>query len=87
MRVFRNDQLHLLLDIMLPGLDGISLYKKLLSNEVTSQIPVGFISALGKDIEEFVGVEREILHKAAFFLQKDKYSPKQIVETVKNRLY
>jgi len=43
----------ILLDIMMPGIDGFETCKRLKSNEATKDIPVIFISAKG-EIEDFV---------------------------------
>lgn len=76
----------ILLDIMLPMVDGIALFKKFLEDSEIRSIPVGFLSALGKDIAEFVGHDKEILSKAAFFMQKEKYTPKEVAEEVEKNI-
>lgn len=76
----------ILLDIMLPSLDGIAVFQRLLSTDATKNIPVGFLSALGKEIADFVGDDKEIIKKAVFFMQKDKYTPKQIASEVRKYL-
>jgi PAS domain S-box-containing protein len=48
--IFANPPLLILLDIMMPVMDGFSVCLQLKANEVTSQIPVIFITALD-DIE------------------------------------
>lgn len=76
----------IILDIMLPKIDGIGVFKELLREPTTQNIPVGFLSALGKDIADFVGEDRDILSKAEFFLQKDKCTPQQVVDEVEKAL-
>ncbi len=77
----------ILIDIMMPNLDGISVYKKLLESPNYSNAPVGFLSALGKDISRFVGDDEAIIAKAKFYFSKDLVTPQQIVDAVINSLY
>lgn len=77
----------ILIDIMMPNLDGISVYKKLLESPSYSNAPVGFLSALGKDISRFVGDDEAIIAKAKFYFSKDLVTPQQIVDAVINSLY
>jgi two-component system phosphate regulon response regulator PhoB len=61
-----NDALHLagerrpdliLLDIMLPGLDGLSVCKALQREESTAGIPVIMLTARGEEVDRIVGLE------------------------------
>lgn len=47
----------ILLDIMMPGMDGYQVCNELKKNKTTSAIPVIFITALGSDSEEQKGFE------------------------------
>ncbi len=47
----------ILLDLMLPGEDGISILKKLKSNSNTSQIPVIIASAKGTEYDKVIGLD------------------------------
>lgn len=47
----------ILLDIMLPGMDGLAVCRKLKENPATQDIPVIFISALGENEHECQGFE------------------------------
>lgn len=76
----------ILLDVMLPRIDGIAFFKELLRDEKIKRIPVGFVSALGHDIADFVGQDCETVEKAVFFLEKDAYTPKQVVDEVEKYL-
>ena len=50
--------LHLvLLDIMMPEVDGLEVLRRLKQNERTSAIPVIFLTAKGSDVDEVVGLE------------------------------
>lgn len=47
----------ILLDLMLPGMDGLSVCRKLKSSEVTSDIPVIMLTAKGEESDIIVGLE------------------------------
>lgn len=47
----------ILLDIMLPGEDGITILKKLRSNAVTSDIPVIMATARGTEYDKVIGLD------------------------------
>lgn len=47
----------LLLDIMLPGLDGISICRILRRNEKTAQIPILMLTARGMEVDKIIGLE------------------------------
>jgi two-component system alkaline phosphatase synthesis response regulator PhoP len=47
----------LLLDIMLPGMDGLQLIKKLKSNDKYKNIPIMVISAKTSEIDKVIGID------------------------------
>lgn len=47
----------ILLDVMMPELDGWDVIKQLKKNPLTSSIPVVFLTAKGTDIDEVLGLE------------------------------
>ncbi len=47
----------ILLDIMMPGMDGYEVCRRLKTDPVTKNIPVIFISALSEDEDEYLGFE------------------------------
>ena len=47
----------ILLDIMMPEMDGYEVCRRLKSNSQTAQIPVIFITTMGSSEEEFMGLE------------------------------
>ena len=56
----------ILLDILMPGIDGYSVCRSLKSDPITANIPVIFVSALGETEHEFCGLELgaiDYLHK------------------------
>ena len=70
-----------LLDIMLPGEDGISVLKKLRSNPLTAKLPVMMLTAKGTEYDKVLGLD----------LGADDYVPKpfgmmELVARVKNLL-
>lgn len=75
-----------LLDIMMPMMDGITVFKKMLEDSEMSKIPVVFLSGLGEEIAGFVGQDKEIMNKAAGYWEKGQYSPQQTVDGVKKIL-
>ncbi len=46
-----------ILDIMLPGIDGIELAKELKQNKDTANIPIIFLSAKNEEIDRIMGLE------------------------------
>jgi DNA-binding response OmpR family regulator len=47
----------IILDVMMPGLDGVDICKRLKRNEEIAQIPVIFLSAKRKAVERIRGIE------------------------------
>jgi len=47
----------ILLDVMLPGMDGIQILKKIRENPVTARIPVIMASAKGTEYDKVVGLD------------------------------
>lgn len=47
----------ILLDIMLPGEDGITILKKLRNNQVTAQIPIIMVTAKSAEYDKVVGLD------------------------------
>lgn len=52
-----------LLDIMIPGQDGFSIFKSMLDEPAIADVPVIFVSAYGRDIS---GDKWDLLDKAPF---------------------
>jgi len=75
----------ILLDIMLPGINGYDICRELKSNVVTSDIPVIFITAKNSESDEITG-----MGLGADDYIKKPFSPKLVVARVKsvlNRTY
>ena len=47
----------ILLDLMLPGLDGLDVCRRLKSNPVTAGIPIVMLTAKGEDVDMVTGLE------------------------------
>ena len=71
----------ILLDVMMPGLDGLGALRQLKENPVTKNIPVVVLSAKGHALTK---IEAETAG-AAMFLTKP-FSPNQLVGEVKRIL-
>jgi len=71
----------ILLDIMMPDLDGYSVCTLLKSEEATKDIPVIFISAMGQDVDEEVG-----LSLGAVDFIKKPFSLSIVLARVENQL-
>src|SRR5690606_21934659 len=46
-----------LLDLMLPGVDGLDVCKRLKGDERTAQVPVIMLTAKGEEADQIVGLE------------------------------
>jgi DNA-binding response OmpR family regulator/DNA-binding CsgD family transcriptional regulator len=47
----------ILLDVLMPGLDGLATCRQLKTNSVTREIPVIFVTALGETVDKVAGLE------------------------------
>lgn len=47
----------ILLDIMLPGEDGVTILKKLRANPVTAEVPILMASARGTEYDKVIGLD------------------------------
>lgn len=69
----------ILLDIMMPELNGFDVCKKLKSDNTTSKIPVIFLTAKENEIDEIVGLELG----ADDYIQKP-ISPRKVIARIKS---
>lgn len=72
----------ILLDLILPGIDGFEVLAKIKENPVLSQIPVIILSNLGQKDD----IERGLKIGAVDYLIKAHFTPGEIVEKVKTVL-
>lgn len=70
----------ILLDIMLPDINGLDILKKLKENEVTKKIPVIFLTNLGQEET----IKEGFKLGADGYLIKASFTPDQMVEEVKS---
>ncbi len=68
-----------LLDLILPGIDGFEVLRRIKDNPVSGSIPVIILSNLGQKEE----VERGLKLGANDFLIKAHFTPKEIIEKIK----
>ncbi len=71
-----------LLDLILPGIDGFEVLSKIKEDPVLSQVPVIILSNLGQKDD----IERGLKIGAADYLIKAHFTPGEIVEKVKTIL-
>ena len=72
----------ILLDILLPGIDGISALKILKANPKTKSIPIIIFSNLYTEEKE----KEALLLGAECYLLKTNYTPDEVVEEIKKYL-
>ena len=77
-----NDQPDLLvLDLMLPGMDGLEVCRKIRSNQKFQQIPIIMLTAKGEEIDKVLGLELG----ADDYMTKP-FSPRELLARIKARL-
>lgn len=77
-----NDQPDLLvLDLMLPGMDGLEVCRKLRSNPRFQKIPIIMLTAKGEEIDKVLGLELG----ADDYMTKP-FSPRELLARIKARL-
>lgn len=72
----------IILDIMLPKMDGLTLLGEIKKNQKTAKIPVVMLSNLSQDST----VKQALALGAKGYLVKAQYLPPQVVEEVKKYL-
>ena len=77
---FRRPDL-VLLDVMLPGLDGLSVCRTLHQNPATRDIPIIMLSARGEELDKVLGLEMG----ADDYITKP-FSPRELLARIKARL-
>lgn len=71
-----------LLDLILPGMDGFDVLTKMKEDSITSSIPVIILSNLGQRED----VERGLKIGAVDYLVKAHFTPNEIIEKIKANL-
>jgi two-component system, OmpR family, response regulator VicR len=75
------DHIHpdlVLLDLMMPGMDGWEVYQQMKANEKTMHIPVIIITAKAQDIDKVLGLH---IAKVDDYICKP-FSPKELLESI-----
>ena len=72
----------ILLDLILPGIDGFEVLEKIKSDDSTSPIPVIILSNLGQKDD----VEKGLKLGAIDYLIKAHFAPREIIEKIKKGL-
>lgn len=76
--IAKNSPNLIVLDLMLPGIDGLEICRKLRQNEKTAQIPIIMLTARAEEVDKIVGLEMG----ADDYLTKP-FSPRELVARVK----
>lgn len=71
-----------LLDLMMPNIDGWDIYHQLKSNENTNQIPVIIISAKAQPIDKVLGMQ---IAKVNNYISKP-FKPQELLESIESIL-
>jgi DNA-binding response OmpR family regulator len=71
-----------LLDLMMPNIDGWDIYHQLKSNENTNQIPVIVISAKAQPIDKVLGIQ---IAKVNNYISKP-FKPQELLESIESIL-
>jgi len=72
----------ILLDIIMPKMDGFSVLKELKGNDITKDVPVMLLTNLGQDED----IERGKSMGAVGYLVKANITPSEVVEAIKKEL-
>ena len=72
----------ILLDIMMPKINGIDVMKMLRGKEETSHIPIIILTALVQEIDKI----KDMMKPFDSYLVKSEIMPKDVVETIKTCL-
>ncbi len=79
-KIFQNPDL-IVLDIMMPGMDGFELYQQIKSNKSSQDIPIIFLTAKSGETDEIKGLDLG----ASDYIQKP-ISPKKLIARIKSNL-
>ncbi|TCO79289.1 response regulator transcription factor [Marinisporobacter balticus] len=86
----------ILLDLMLPGIDGLEACKKIRNIEKISKIPIIMLTAKGEEMDKVLGLElgaddyltkpfsvRELIARIKAILRRSEEIPKEVIKTIK----
>ncbi len=80
--IFQEPPDLILLDLMMPGMDGWEVYQKLKANEITHDIPVIVVTAKAQSIDKMLGLH---IAKVDDYIAKP-FSPQELVESIEKVL-
>ena len=81
--IIKNEQPDLvMLDLMMPNIDGWDIYHQLKSNEITSDIPVIIISAKAQPIDKVLGLQ---VAKVNNYISKP-FRPQELIDSIEKIL-
>jgi len=72
----------ILLDIMMPKINGIDVMKKLRENEKTASIPIILLTALIQEINKI----KDMMKEYDGYLIKSEIMPAQVIDAIKSAL-
>jgi two-component system phosphate regulon response regulator PhoB len=72
----------IILDVMMPKMNGLDVLKNLKENPETSKIPVIIVTALVQEIEKI----NKMMNQADAYIVKSEVLPGEIIEVVKKKL-
>ncbi len=76
----------ILLDVMMPGMNGITAFKHLKQMPETKHIPIAFLTVVPHGVPQTLGEDPKMLEAAVGYWSKDKYTPMEIVSMIKDYL-
>ena len=76
--VVKGDYDLLILDVMLPGMSGMDVCKRLRDNDATKNLPIIMLSARGEEIDKVIGLE----YGADDYMVKP-FSPRELTARIK----
>lgn len=74
----------IVLDLMMPKMDGVAVLKHLKGDEKTKDIPVAILTVIPKD--QASGLTMELSNQLAYYWMKDTTKPSEVVEDTKKYL-
>jgi len=80
--VFQDPPDLILLDLMMPGMDGWEVYQQIKANEKTRQIPVIVVTAKAQDIDKVLGLH---IAKVDDYICKP-FRPQELMDSVERVL-
>ncbi|TSC66407.1 MAG: sensory box histidine kinase/response regulator [Microgenomates group bacterium Gr01-1014_80] len=74
----------IILDLIMPKVDGAAVLKELKGNPATKDMPVGILTVVHRDL--VTGITKELMDQIVFFWQKDRTEPSDVATQIKRYL-